>query len=122
MIKSVILRRVFAWIVDAPLYAFPTMALATLLDDFEMDFLSYIVVFFMPIVFVLRDVISKGRSFGKQMFELNILNKSSNDPASAKQKIVRNLFFVIFLIDGIVMLVTKESIGDKVANTIVVKN
>ncbi len=122
MIKSVILRRVFAWIVDAPLYAFPTMALATLLDDFEMDFLSYIVVFFMPIVFVLRDVISKGRSFGKRMFELNILNKSSNDPASAKQKIVRNLFFVIFLIDGIVMLVTKESIGDKVANTIVVKN
>lgn len=120
MNESVILRRVFAWIVDAPVYAFPTMALATLLADFE---IAYIVVAITPIVFVFRDVISpKGRSIGKRMFELNILNKSSNEPASAKQKIVRNLFFLIYFIDGIVMIVTKESIGDKVANTVVVKN
>ena len=126
MIKSVFLRRVLSWIIDAPVYPCPAMVLATVLDNFEialLEYISFIIMgVLMPLTFVLRDVITKGRSFGKRMFELNILDKSSNEPASAKQKIVRNLFFLIYFIDGIVMIVTKESIGDKVANTVVVKN
>ena len=126
MIKSVFLRRVLSWIIDAPVYACPAMVLATVLDNFEITLLEYISFIIMgvlmPLTFVLRDVITKGRSFGKRMFELNILDKSTNESASIKQKIVRNLFFLIYFIDGIVLLITGESIGDKVANTVVVKN
>ncbi len=126
MIKSVFLRRMFAWIIDAPLYNFPAMVVAMLLVKLDVSVFNYIalvfLVIFAPLTFVLRDVISKGRSFGKRMFELNVLDKSSNKPASKKQKIIRNLFFLFYLIDGIILIVEKETIGDKVANTVVVKN
>ena len=80
-----------------------------------------ILVFLYPVTFVFRDVIFKGRSIGKRIFGLYVLDKNTNEPASIKQRIIRNLFFFIYPIDGIILLATKESIGDKAVNTIVVK-
>lgn len=80
-----------------------------------------LLVFLYPITFVFRDVIFKGRSIGKRIFRLYVLDKNTNEPASVKHRIIRNLFFFIYPIDGIILIATKESIGDKAVNTIVVK-
>ena len=80
-----------------------------------------LLVFLYPLIFVFRDVIFKGRSIGKRIFGLYVLDKNTNESASIKQRIIRNLFFFIYPIDGIILLATKESIGDKAVNTIVVK-
>ena len=56
------------------------------------------------VAFVLRDVIFKGRSIGKRIFGLYVLDKNTNEPASIKQRIIRNLFFFIYPVDGIILL------------------
>ena len=69
--------------------------------------------------FVLRDVIFKGRSLGKRLFGLKIYDKYTLQEPSVGQRVKRNAFFFLYTIDGIVLLATGESIGDRLANTIV---
>ena len=64
-------------------------------------------------------MIFKDRSLGKRIFELNIYDQRTRMPASVKQRIKRNIFIMIYPIDGIVLLATGTSIGDRVANTVV---
>ena len=71
-------------------------------------------------VFILRDILFRGRSLGKRLFDLRIFDKQTLLEASASQRGVRNLFsFFLYPLDGIVLLVTGETIGDRVAGTIV---
>lgn len=67
------------------------------------------------------DVIFKGRSVGKRIFGLYVLDKNTSEPLLLNKKIIRNIFFFIYPIDGIILIATKESIGDKIVNTVVVK-
>lgn len=69
--------------------------------------------------FVLRDVIFKGRSLGKRIFGLRIYDKDTLQEPSPKQRIKRNAFFFLYTIDGIILLATGETIGDRLADTIV---
>lgn len=69
--------------------------------------------------FVLRDVIFKGRSLGKRLLRLRIYDKYTLQEPGAGQRVKRNAFFFLYPIDGIVLLATGESLGDRLANTIV---
>lgn len=131
MNNNVRIRRILAWIIDWNLSGLPCMLYTTIfMDAFKrpsIQNLGYILimmllVFLYPVIFVFRDLIFRGRSVGKRLFKLHILDKNTNEIASKKQKIIRNLFFFIYFVDGIVLISTKESIGDRIANTIVVKN
>ena len=130
MNNNVRFRRIIAWIIDWNLSGLPCLLYATIfMDDFKrpsIQSVGYILIFVLlvflyPVTFVFRDVIFKGRSIGKRIFGLYVLDINTNEPASIKQRIIRNLFFFIYPIDGIILLATKESIGDKAVNTIVVK-
>ena len=130
MNTNVRIRRIIAWIIDWNLSGLPCLIYTTIFMDVfkrpsiqSMGFILIfmILVFLYPVTFVFRDVIFKGRSIGKRIFGLYVLDKNTNEPASIKQRIIRNLFFFIYPIDGIILLATKESIGDKAVNTIVVK-
>ena len=70
---------------------------------------------------VFRDLILRGRSIGKRIFGLYVLDKRTMEPASVGKRIVRNLFFFAYLVDFFILLITKESIGDKITRTVVVK-
>ncbi len=72
--------------------------------------------------FILRDLICKGRSVGKRIMGLTVIDEKSGEAASKKQLAFRNIFFLFQLqeIDGIIMLVRGMSIGDSVAQTLVV--
>ena len=112
MINSILLRRIFAFIFDG-IYFIPGAIFFALFN--KLPFVSLI---FMFLIFILRDVFSK-RSFGKRVMELNIIDKNTGKPASAKQKIIRNLFAIICYIDYFVLIIKGESLGDKAANTII---
>ncbi|MBQ6717937.1 MAG: RDD family protein [Clostridia bacterium] len=131
MNNNVRIRRILAWIIDWNLSGLPCMLYTTIFMDVfkrpSIQNLGYILimmllVFLYPVIFVFRDLIFRGRSVGKRLFKLHILDKNTNEIASKKQKIIRNLFFFLYFVDGIVLISTKESIGDRIANTIVVKN
>jgi uncharacterized RDD family membrane protein YckC len=120
-----------AWILDWNLIGFSTMiafaiymaifasyinngsVLATLGTLFL--FLSY------PVCFVLRDLIMGGRSLGKRIFGLMVLDQQTGQIAKPTQRLVRNLFFFLQQIDGILLLCTGSSVGDHVAHTAVIQ-
>jgi uncharacterized RDD family membrane protein YckC len=115
MLNNVLLRRFFTVGIDS-LYFLPGAIFFALFDDLVV--ISLIIMF---TTFVLRDAISE-RSFGKRVMELCIIDKNTGKSASIKQRIIRNLFFIIGSIDVFVLLIKGESIGDKVSNTIVIKS
>lgn len=130
MNNNVRFRRIIAWIIDWNLSGLPCLLYTTIFMDVfkrpSIQSVGYILIFMLlvflyPITFVFRDVIFKGRSVGKRIFGLYVLDKNTNETASVKQRIIRNLFFFIYPVDGIILIVTKESIGDKIVNTFVVK-
>ena len=130
MNNNVLVRRIIAWIIDWNLSGIPCMLFLALNPDFAryptlqnagVALLFVLLVFLYPVLFVFRDVIFNGRSIGKRIFGLYVLEKNTNEPASIKQRIIRSLFFFIYPVDGIILLATKESIGDKISNTVVVK-
>ena len=130
MNTNVRIRRIIAWIIDWNLFGLPCLLYTTIfMDVFQrpsFQNIGYILIFMLlvflyPLTFVFRDVIFKGRSIGKRIFRLYVLDKNTNESASIKQRIIRNLFFFICPVDGIILIITKESIGDKAVNTIVVK-
>lgn len=124
----VIIRRILAWIVDWNLSLLPCFIYTTILKKYFVtpSFDNVIFVLFLMaliilsfVAFVFRDVIFKGRSIGKRIFGLYVIDKNTNEQASVKKRIVRNLFFQIYFVDGIILICTKRSIGEIVTNTIV---
>ena len=129
MNNNSIIRRIIAWIIDWNFSGLPCMIYTTIFMEVfkrpSFENIGYILIFILLvflyiITFVFRDVIFMGRSVGKRIFRLFVLDKNTNEKASVSQRIIRNLFFFIYPVDGIVLIITKESIGDKIANTIVV--
>ena len=125
---SVKFKRFIAFVIDWNITLFPFVFISSFLTTFlrkESIINPFIVLFcFFAIVFafgafVLRDVIFKGRSLGKRIFGLYVYDKNSLEQASAKQRFLRNVFFFLYFIDGILLLVTGQTIGDRVAGTLV---
>lgn len=130
MNNNVRVRRIIAWTIDWNLSGLPCLLYTTIFMDMfkqpSFQNIGYILIFMLlvvlyPITFVFRDVIFKGRSIGKRILGLYVLDKNTNEPAAIKQRIIRNLFFFIYPVDGVVLLATKVSIGDRIADTVVVK-
>ena len=125
---SVKFKRLLAFVIDWNITLFPFIFIFSFLTTFlrkESAINPLIVLFcFFDIVFafgafISRDVIFKGRSLGKRIFGLYVYDKHSLEQASAKQRFLRNIFFFLYFIDGILLLVTSQTIGDRVAGTLV---
>ena len=76
-----------------------------------------------------RDLIGFGRSFGKRITGMVVLDKATGEKATIKQILARNAVTIVIIlisppflvIDAIIMLVRGQSVGDSLANTVVVK-
>ena len=125
---SVRFKRLIAFVIDWNITLLPFVVVFSFFAIFlrkesTVNPLIFLLCFFAIIfafgAFVLRDVIFKGRSLGKRIFGLYIYEKSSLKQASLKQCFLRNIFFFLYFIDGILLLVTGQTIGDRVAGTLV---
>lgn len=124
------LKRILAWIIDwnisgipAILYTFIFREIAKGQGVSAIGVLLF--VFFLlsfPAIFVFRDIIFKGRSIAKRIFNLHVIDKQTNEPPSKQKLMLRNVFFFIYPVDAIMLLVTNQSLGDMVTNTTVVTN
>lgn len=72
------------------------------------------------LLFAARDVVFKGRSPGKRLTGLLVLDQQTGEEASPKKKFQRGLFPFLLYIDGLFLLATGRTIGDRVAHTVVV--
>ena len=129
MNKSVVLRRFLAAIIDWNLFGLPIIIYTNIFDDVFLRpsfqhsghlLALVLLVVLMYALFILKDAIL-GRSIGKRILGLYILDETTKEIASKKQRIIKNLFFFILPIEIIVLIATKKTLGDSLANTVVVK-
>ncbi len=73
-----------------------------------------------PVGVAFRDFIFGGRSLGKRIFKLVILDVKTAIKPKLHKTILRDMFFFLFQIDGIILLVSGKTIGDYLAHTVVV--
>ena len=125
---SIRFKRILAFILDWNITLFPFIFLLSFSAIFlqkQSSLNLFIILFdFLLILsafaaFILRDVIFSGRSLGKRICGLYIYDKYSLQPTTVKQRFLRNIFLFIYFVDGIILLATGESLGDRVANTVV---
>lgn len=113
-------RRIFAWCLDWICLGFGALLLVAAVQSSNRPFLLLMAMLSFPVCFVLREPIFGGRSLGKRITKLEILDRVSGMPASTKQRVVRSLLFFLVQIDVIVLLATGVSLGDRLAHTVVV--
>lgn len=82
--------------------------------------LLFLVMLLFPVLVILRDIVFGGRSLGKRITGLVILDKKNGELAATGKRLIRNLFLIIFQYDAIVLLISGASIGDRVGGTVVI--
>ncbi len=121
-------KRLFAFIIDWNITLFPFVCVFSFIAlsiKHESEINPLIVLLLFSIIlfafgaFILRDVIFKGRSLGKRIFGLCVYDKNSLTQANLEKCLLRNIFLFLYIIDGILLLATGKTIGDRVAGTLV---
>ena len=74
-----------------------------------------------PVGFVLRDLIFGGRSLGKRIMGLTVLDKKTGAAPKKTALFLRHIFFVIVHVEAVIMLITGLTLGDRAAHTVVVR-
>lgn len=74
--------------------------------------------------FVFSDAMPGGQSFGKKPFGISVVSKTTGKPCKLWQSFMRNAFSPILgVLDAVLIYGKKrQRLGDRFANTIVVKN
>ncbi|QQO10374.1 RDD family protein [Breznakiella homolactica] len=72
------------------------------------------------IYLLIRDVLGK-RSIGKRILKLKIVVKGSEEEASFKQRLLRNITWLLGPVEIIYFLIKKERLGEKIFKTDVVE-
>ena len=126
-------KRIVAFVIDwnvslllLVLIAFLTSTIMSSIETVDGPMTALVVLLFFFLffaslaVFILRDVIFKGKSIGKRLLGLCVYDNKTLQKANAKQRFLRNIFLCAYLIDAVILLATGETIGDRVAGTVVV--
>jgi uncharacterized RDD family membrane protein YckC len=124
------LRRILAWIIDWNLCGAPAIIYASIFKSitetqavkaiYALLFVLFVLSF--PTLFVVRDVLFKGRSIAKRIFKLRVIDNETNELPEKEKLVIHNLFFFIYPVEAIFRIATNKSIGDMVTNTTVVNN
>ena len=74
-----------------------------------------------PVCFMLKDLLFGGRSLGKRIMGLTVLDKTTGKVPKKTVLFLRNIFLIIAHVEAIVMLITGLTLGDRAAHTVVVR-
>ena len=123
-------RRILAWVIDWNLCGIPALIYAFIFKTiteaqgvkavYALIFVLFVLSF--PTLFVVRDVLLKGRSIAKRIFKLRVIDNETNELPEKKKLVIRNLFFFIYPVEAILLIATDKSIGDMTTNTTVINN
>lgn len=121
--KSNRARRLFAFLIDFIFLYIPCIISTVVLQLPLSGYFSMLVVSIMVIasfvVFLLRDYLFNGRSIGKRILKLRVVDADTLSAPSAKQLIVRNLFFFLYPVDCLSLISSGKSLGEKATCTAV---
>ena len=123
------IKRILAWIIDWNLCGLPALIYAMIFERLARTqgtnigglLLFVLLVLLFPTLFVFRDVLLNGRSIAKRIFRLRVIDNVTGEKPSNKKLVLRNLFFVAYPVELVLLIVTGRSLGDMVTKTSVVK-
>ena len=122
------LKRIFAFFIDWNILYLPALLIAFPLSYVATNSELVLLTIFVMLILILgtyaliaaRDIIFGGRSLGKRIFGLYVVDKKTLEPISAGRRFVRNIFFcLINWLEIILLLATGETLGDRVASAAV---
>ena len=121
------LKRIAAFFIDWNLILLPIVLCSGVLVSFihihpTMSFLlffCFIAIIGGFILIVKRDSLGKGQSLGKRLFRLSIVDAETLNTVTGKRLTKRNFFFFLLPVEGLLLLTTGKTIGDRYAGTIV---
>ena len=73
------------------------------------------------VTFLLRDYLFDGRSIGKRIFKLSVVDAGARSKPSPKQLILKNLFLFLYPIDGLFLIISGRSLGERATHTTVLR-
>lgn len=72
------------------------------------------------VFFFLRDYLFRGRSLGKRLCKLAVVDADTHREPSGKKLILKNLCFFLLFLDALLLLFSGRSLGERVSNTTVI--
>jgi len=120
------LKRLIAFVIDWNILLLPALIVASLVSRLmekpgmtltPIWMLLFVVAVLGSFAMIpLRDIIFCGRSLGKRIFGLYVVDKKTLEPISKSRRFVRTIFFfLINWVEIILLLATGETLGDRVA-------
>jgi len=123
--------RLIAALIDWNAIGFVVLFAASFLLSFHQSFdttpsTPYIILLFLlilsyPVCIVLRDLIFGGRSLGKRIMGLIVLDKRTGEAPKKSSLFLRGIFLFLVHAELVIMLITGLTLGDRMAHTIVVR-
>lgn len=74
------------------------------------------------VLFLCRDFLLNGRSIGKRILGLAVVDRESGAPATAKQLAIKAIFLFFYLFDGLFLLFSGRSLGERATHTAVIRS
>lgn len=71
--------------------------------------------------FLCRDYLLGGRSIGKRILGLSVVDKQTGEIVTGERLVLRNLFLFIYPVDGGFLLLTGRSLGERATGTRVIR-
>lgn len=121
--KPARLRRMTAFLVD--LYGSVTLAFIVaflgvlLFPALEIYVAMFCAIFAIGYLYC-RDWLLSGRSIGKRLCGLSVVDLGTNLPAAGKQLLLKNLCYFILPFDALGLVLTGRSIGERISRTAVI--
>lgn len=122
--KPARLRRLAAFIADMavmPLVMFVSIAVCSLVPEEAAAFAIGVTVFLCLSALYCRDYLLAGRSIGKRLFGLSVVDGATGLPATGKQLMLKGLCFMTAPFDAMLLLLTGRSAGERISGTAVVR-
>ena len=113
-------KRLLAWVIDWYTIIGSGILLTSIATAANAYTLSFFLIPATLIVLSLKDFVFGGRSLGKRITKLAILDTQTGEHPRKRQLCIRNLFAMLVSIDGIIVLASGRSLGDRLAHTVIV--
>ena len=116
-------RRMLAWFLDMALCtSLPGRLVAILpLSANVQIFATAFVAIGGFAAFLCRDYLLGGRSIGKRLLGLSVVDKQTGEAVTGGRLVLRNLFLFLYPVDGGFLLFSGRSLGERTTNTRVIR-
>lgn len=118
-------RRLIAYCIDLALSFLIVLPLTRVADILPTGVMTFLVLFCVFGVFAMllgRDYVFCGRSIGKRILGLAVVERRFGTPAAGRQLLLKNLFFFIYPVDLGFLLFSGRSLGERATGTAVIRS